>query len=395
MKTQNSVMSNRRNARIERLLSSPPSGFWISKGYRRTLSVVSVVFSYYYLTTLLLPVSISDMLQNPLRAADGVLYLDKLDATENFIYEFANVLAGFGTFSPLILLTCLLLLRSSMRRITSLPDEYLDELEIVNRDWAFKTGYLVIRRVGLALTAIGFSTLFILYVTRPRTWEWPGPKHPLQGIEDGLAKYFDGLTDGGSFVFYFQVIALLTYVAYAFPIILLAWRESKFNEPLPQIENQVFKQTPVFVKSYLKRVLIVVGGFIASICIGWFVPYAFLNGLFFWSIILTAWFGLYVYVWSSIKTVEILKAIKSKTSNSTMATTFFVITQILGASMLTIFVLILFVIPGQWNGNSGQINPILLILILGILMIPAQSLSVSFASKLSKDVQLKDSAPTA
>jgi hypothetical protein len=78
-----------------------------------------------------------------------------------------------------------------------------------------------------------------------------------------------------------------------------------------------------------------------------------------------------------------------------MATTFFVITQILGASMLTIFVLILFVIPGQWNGNSGQINPILLILILGILMIPAQSLSVSFASKLSKEVQLKDSAPTA
>jgi len=63
--------------------------------------------------------------------------------------------------------------------------------------------------------------------------------------------------------------------------------------------------------------------------------------------------------------------------------------------MLTIFVLILFVIPGQWNGNSGQINPILLILILGILMIPAQSLSVSFASKLSKEVQLKESAPTA
>jgi len=96
MKTQSSVLSNKRNARIERLLSSPPSGFWISKGYRRTLSVVSVVFSYYYLITLLLPVSISDMLQNPLRAADGVLYLDKLDATENFIYELANVLTGFA-----------------------------------------------------------------------------------------------------------------------------------------------------------------------------------------------------------------------------------------------------------------------------------------------------------
>ncbi len=52
-------------------------------------------------------------------------------------------------------------------------------------------------------------------------------------------------------------------------------------------------------------------------------------------------------------------------------------------------------IPGQWNGNSGQINPMGVILILGLLMIPAQSLSVSFASKLSKEVQLKDSTPTA
>ena len=390
MKTPKLFLANMNKAKIERLLNTPPSGFWISKGYRRTLSVVSVVFSYYYLITLLLPVSISGMLQNPLRAADGVLYLDKLDATEKFIYELANVLTGIGTFSPLILLTCLLLLRSSMRRITSLPDEYLDELEIVNRDWAFKTGYLVIRRVGLALTVIGFTTLFILFVTRPRTWEWPSPEHPLHGVEDVLASYFDGLTAGGSFVFYFQVIALLTYVAYAFPIILLAWRESKFNEPLPIIENQVFKEAPVFAKAYLKRVLIVVGGFVASICIGWFVPYALMNGLAFMAIILTTWFGLYVYIWSSVKTGEILKAVKFKTSTSTMATTFFVITQLLGISLLTILVLITLVIPGQWNGNSGQIDPLGVILLLGLLMIPAQALSVGFASKVNKSEVSKD-----
>lgn len=395
MKTPTLFLADIRKAKIERLLSTPPSGFWISKGYRRTLSVVSVVFSYYYLITLLLPVSISEMLQNPLRADDGVLYLDDLDSTENFIYELANVLTGIGTFSPLILLTCLLLLRSSMRRITSLPDEYLDELEIVNRDWAFKTGYLVIRRVGLASTVIGFITLFILYVTRPRTWEWPNPKHPFQNVEDALTNYFGGLTEGGSFVFYFQVIALLTYVAYSFPIILLAWRESKFDEPLPKIENQVFKEAPVFVKAYLKRVLIVVGGFIASICIGWFVPYASMNGLAIMAIILTAWFGLYVYIWSSIKTVEIIRAAKEKTSLSTLSLTFFVITQLLGISLATIFVLVVIVIPGQWTGNSGQIHPIGLILVLGVLMIPAQSLSVSFASKLSKANQSQNSEPIA
>ncbi len=383
MKTPGSLLSDMRTAKIERLLSSPPSGFWVSKGYRRTLSVVSVVFSYYYLITLLIP--ITEILHNPLRGKDGI-NIDKLDASERFIYEFAYVLAGIGTLSPLILLTCLLLLRSSIRRITSLPNEYLDELEIANRDWAFKTGYLVIRRVGLALTVIGFATLFTLYVTTPRTWEWPGPKHPLQEVKDALVAYFESLTADGVLDFYFQVIALLTYVAYAFPVILLAWRESKFNEPLPKVENQVFKQAQAFEKAYLKRVLIVVLGFLGSILIGWLVPYALMNGLAIMAAVLTAWFGVYVYIWSSIKTVEILKAVKTKTSNSTMATTFFVITHLLGTLLVTILVLVTLVIPGQWNGGGfNQIHPLGVILVLGVLMIPAQAISVSFASRLSQE----------
>ena len=388
MKKSGSLLSDMRQAKIERLLSSPPSGFWISKGYRRTLSVVSVVFSYYYLITLLIP--IPEILHDPLRGKNGI-NIDKLDASQRFTYEFAYVLAGIGTLSPLILLTCLLLLRSSIRRITSLPNEYLDELEIANRDWAFKTGYLVIRRVGLALTVIGFTTLFILFVTTPRTWQWPGPKHPLQEVKDALVAYFEGLTADGVLDFYFQVIALLTYVAYAFPIILLAWRESKFNEALPKVENQVFKEAQAFEKAYLKRVLIVVMGFLGSILIGWLVPYAMMNGLAIMAAVLTAWFGVYVYIWSSIKTVEILKAVKSKTSNSTMATTFFVITHLLGTLLVTILVLVTLVIPGQWSGGVGVIQPIGVIFVLGVLMIPAQAISVSFASKLSKEIKLENS----
>jgi uncharacterized membrane protein len=138
-----------------------------------------------------------------------------------------------------------------------------------------------------------------------------------------------------------------------------------------------------------------VGGFIASICIGWFVPYAFMNGLAIMAIILTAWFGLYVYIWSSIKTVEIIRATKAKTSLSTLSLTFFVITQLLGIALAFIFVLITLIIPGQWNGNAGQISPIAVILILGILMIPAQGLSVIFASKLSKENQQQNSEPLA
>jgi hypothetical protein len=210
-------------------------------------------------------------------------------------------------------------------------------------------------------------------------------------VKDALVAYFEGLTADGVLDFYFQVIALLTYVAYAFPIILLAWRESKFNEALPKVENQVFKEAQAFEKAYLKRVLIVVMGFLGSILIGWLVPYAMMNGLAIMAAVLTAWFGVYVYIWSSIKTVEILKAVKSKTSNSTMATTFFVITHLLGTLLVTILVLVTLVIPGQWSGGVGVIQPIGVIFVLGVLMIPAQAISVSFASKLSKEIKLENS----
>jgi hypothetical protein len=67
-----------------------------------------------------------------------------------------------------------------------------------------------------------------------------------------------------------------------------------------------------------------------------------------------------------------------------MATTFFVITHLLGTLLVTILVLITLVIPGQWTGDMGQIHPLGAILVLGVLMIPAQAISVSFASKVSK-----------
>jgi hypothetical protein len=371
-----------REAKIERLLSTPPSGFWVSKGFRRSLCIIAVVFSYFYLITLFIPISF--LILGLIRDGDGVINLDTIEPAQSFLYSLANIIGTVTFLTPLILLTSFLLLRSSMRRITSLPDQYLDELEIANRDWAFKTGYLVIRRVGLALSAIGFITLFFLFVTRPRTWEWPSPKHPFQEVEDALDRFFGGLTQGGSLVFYFQVIALLTYVAYSFPIILLAWRESKFNEPMPKLEGQLIKEAPVFAKAYLKRILILVLGFIASICIGWLVPGSLLNGLAIMAIIVTVWFGMYVYVWSSIRTIEILKSTREKTSISTLALVWFVITQLLGISLAIMFVLVFLVIPQHvWGGGS----PIGLLLILGALMVPAQGLSVFFVSNLSRQAK--------
>jgi hypothetical protein len=74
-----------------------------------------------------------------------------------------------------------------------------------------------------------------------------------------------------------------------------------------------------------------------------------------------------------------------------MATTFFVITHLLGTLLVTILVLVTLVIPGQWSGGVGVIQPIGVIFVLGVLMIPAQAISVSFASKLSKEIKLENS----
>jgi hypothetical protein len=151
MNNLQTIIANKRKAKIERLLSTPPSGFLVSKGFRRFLCVVAVVFSYFYLFTIL--VDVRRLIEEQIRDSKGVINLDKLDSTQSFLWELASAINWVTFLTPYILLGSFLLLRNSMRRITSLPDEYLDELEIANRDWAFKTGYLVVRRLGLAVTA--------------------------------------------------------------------------------------------------------------------------------------------------------------------------------------------------------------------------------------------------
>jgi hypothetical protein len=96
------------------------------------------------------------------------------------------------------------------------------------------------------------------------------------------------------------------------------------------------------------------------------------------------WFGIYVYIWSSIKTVQILKAKKSTSFASYLATTFFFITQLLGIALLAILVVFTWILPGQLIRGLGGIDPLAVILILGLLMIPAQAISVALTSKLGK-----------
>jgi len=136
-----SIFAEIRNARVERILEAKQSRLLTSPWMRRTLSLVAIISSYAVMATLLIPtpytISKTNRIYNDYEAIQG-----------NWIYEVRDTTQGFAI---LLLIWSFFLLRISMRRVTLLPNEYLDELQITNRDWAFKSGYLVVRRIGLEM----------------------------------------------------------------------------------------------------------------------------------------------------------------------------------------------------------------------------------------------------
>ena len=110
--------------------------------------------------------------------------------------------------------------------------------------------------------------------------------------------------------------------------------------------------------------------------------------LFFYLFIVVP-YAMFVYVWASIKTVEILKAAKANNYNQGKnagaaigALIFFVITQLLGISIPILFLQI-----GRFSGGD---NPILIIFGLGLAMIPTQILSFVFIRRLGKEEEKAD-----
>jgi hypothetical protein len=397
MNNPKTIIANMRGARIERLLSTPPRGFLVSKGFRRFLCVVAVVFSYFYLFTMLVPVQ--KLVYDQLRSSDGVLYLDKLDSTQSFLWDLANTINVLTYITPLILLLSFLLLRTSMRRITSLPDEYLDELEIVNRDWAFRTGYLVVRRLGLAVTVV-FLALRAITFNPSSKWDAEGNiiRTELENALFNFDRYLSGLTSTGAISFYFNGIALLTFVAYSFPLILLAWRESKFPEALPEQKSALpLGEISLVARKYFRRVALVALAFIGYVSIQFLGIYLAAehsmpqlsnaltySGVLFFFLFIAVPYAMFVYIWASIKTVEILKAARQNDYNQGKnaasaigALVFFVITQLLGLSIPVLF-------SQLGNFSTGRGSPILAIFAIGLAMIPTQVLSFIFVRKLGK-----------
>lgn len=269
-----------RDKRIDRIANWPPSRILSNRWVKRSLAATAVISSWGFLLLLIPGFLISVSPKTP-----------------------------WQLFTALLMIGSFMLLRQSVRRITSLPDEYLDEREIENRDWAYRLGYLVVRRIGLVLTLcfVGFSiyaklsysaTEFISGIQEPRSVAqelWLRGSSFIQGF---LAP--DPLFES------FMVLGVLTFVAYSFPVILLAWRESNM-EPLAQPVEHWRDSLQRYSKGYFRRLIRGV----------WVFAFAYVAVIGhqqdFWInlVISLLVYAIYVYFWGLFIQFEISGKLKS------------------------------------------------------------------------------------
>ena len=375
--TKPSILAEIRTARVERILQTTQNRVLTSPWMRRTLSLVAIISSYLVMASLLIPTPYTISKKNR-------IYADYDAIQGNWLYEFRDTTQGLAL---LLLIWSFILLRISMRRVTLLPNEYLDELQITNRDWAFKNGYLVVRRIGLGV-AIFFA--FLATFGNQITGFSAGNGPVVKGWR-AFERYLTDLSVVDPFSFYFKAFLLLTFVAYSFPIILLAWREARFPEVIPEVEEEKEyspkEKTANFYFKVIKWIVICLASFVSL----YVSPKAFLALTPLLNILLTLVFswvipgGLVLFVWASIKTskgiilarrVGFASAEHKRWAN--ISTGFLTVTLALGLFVGTTMVTA-FMSPSTFLSGFPTV---LLAMLAGLLMIPAQVTSMTFYAKL-------------
>jgi len=378
--TKPSLLAEIQTARVERILQAKQSRVLTSPWMRRTLSLVAIISSYLVMASLLIPTPYTISKTNR-------IYADYDAMQGNWLFEFRDTTQGLAL---LLLIWSFILLRISMRRVTLLPNEYLDELQITNRDWAYKNGYLVVRRIGLGVT-IFFA--FLATFGNQMTSFSAGNGPVVKGWR-AFERYLTDLSVVDPFSFYFKAFLLLTFVAYSFPIILLAWREARFPEAIPEIEeekqNSPKEKTANFYFKAIKWIVVCLA-FVLSLYVS---PKAFMALSPLLSILLVPLFywvipgALVLFVWASITTSKgIILARKVGFASAehkrwaNISTGFLTVTLALGLFVGTSLVVGIVGASAYSSILSGV--PILLLAILaGLLMIPTQALSMTFYAKL-------------
>ncbi len=290
-------MNAYRLKRIQKVLSAPTNRVLDEPVVKRILSIITIASAYIYLAALLIPYSNKSFLLIKLMFVAGGL--------------------------PWWMIVSFILLRSSMRRITSLPDEYLDEREIGLRDSSFKLGYLVVRRLGLALSALvvlEVAATWVVYYLTPMSYTY-NPVHEVTWYEAAIKAINEYVTDvlGEAPVLTLgSLVILLTYVAYSFPLIILAWRDARNKREiveLPSPEVKIDSLAQKFEKTSKVYFRLLIGVAIS-------IPVAFLSVMLmfvlpiFGLLTVAAFaFGPFVYLWAEIKLIIAIFSLKFQNLN--------------------------------------------------------------------------------
>lgn len=316
-KFQETIATIREN-RIKRILDEPVVGLLARGLTKKVLAVSAVVSSWVYLIALLIPGSILGPQAHGVRATTEVV---------------AIIVMGIA----------FILMKKSVRRITSLPDAYLDELQIQNRDWAFSVGYLVVRRVGLFLTIVFISLGAILSAWNRIYYSL----HPLGNPYDPAVQnfflnfdsYVSEILSNSSFYSVGSVIVLLTYVAYSFPIILLTWQDAKYDDEVEAGEIAGWQLTLLRVsKSYFRKLWVVLGGVLLSFACAVIPGLNVISLIWVYLGLFTIFFAVYVYGWGLVKlryALRLLSSAQGVTARESLpeVKVFFVLVSVIGISV--------------------------------------------------------------
>jgi hypothetical protein len=370
------LRSEIRQARVERLADAKQSPLLSAPWLRRTLSLVTVISSYVILATLLIP--------TPYWVSKtGRIYRDSQLEDTNPIYGIRD--RAFA-FALIFLIWGFILLRISLRRNTFLPEQYLSKLQVTNRDWAFKAGYAVARRAVLGIAALfALLAMFGESLTGFTAGYGPTPK-AFRAFET----YLSDLSMEDPFGFYFKLFSLIAFMAYSLPIVLLAWREARFPQPVavPQEVKELSKQASdakLYFDSlkWLVLFLAVLGTCLTSQQ-AFFVLGVFFLPLMTLFVYIVVPGSLFLFVWASIKVSKGVMSARNAGFISVeqrrwanLTTLFLTTTLVLG---LTVGAVMVISISGLAQQAGWPDLPIAVL--AGLLMIPAQALSMTFYAKL-------------
>jgi hypothetical protein len=313
-----------RARRIQKILAAPTNRVLDASWVKRLLSIVMVAGSYIYLAGLLIPYSNKSLL-------------------------LVKIAFGAGAF-PWWMIAAFFLLRSSMRRITSLPDEYLDEREMELRDSSFKLGYLVIRRIGLALSGLVVLTTtlgYAIYYFTPFSWTSTPHMTWYENLYKSINDYISDVFGTDPLLTLGSLIILLTYVAYSFPLIILAWRDARniresalLDPPVAtaefkalELSGQLAKTSKIYFRLLIGAVVSMPGAF-GLVTLMFVLP---IFGMLAFAAFL---FAPAVYFWAEIKlisTVHRLRKFGIAKRRSVQLLTLSILAAIAGATIPSLY----------------------------------------------------------